>query len=144
MAIRKKLEDRIRRKEQEITRLEKELTEARAYIQGLQDSLKMLPKENGAEESGTTIRPGSLVGRARDALRERGKSMHVNELLDALGVDRKRRNSLAGQLAAYARRGETFVRTAPNTYGLLEWGVEAENGPETVAETPPSDFGAIN
>ena len=35
-------------------------------------------------------------------------------------VDKKNRLSVIGSLSSYARKNEIFVRTAPNTFGLLE------------------------
>lgn len=148
MDVRKKFRDRIRKKEQEIAKLETELAEARAYLQALTDSLKLLPQDSDGEEA-PAIRPNSLVGRTLEVLRTQGKPMHVNEILSALGMPRERRNSIAGQLAAYTRRGDTFQRTAPNTYGLLEWAGKQSPKSETddddeIAAEPPENFGAIN
>ena len=48
--------------------------------------------------------------------------------------------SLASSLAAYARRSGIFVRTAPNTFGLLELGHDSE---EEQRPEPPTSFGKM-
>jgi hypothetical protein len=145
MNERRKLEDRIRRKEAEIIGLETQIREARVYVQALQDALRLFPKDTRPESlADATLRPGSAMARARDIIRERQKPVHITDLLRAMGkeITRTNRASLSGSLSAYARRGEIFVRTAPNTFGLVELAHENESEiAETMAQ-PPSDFGS--
>lgn len=44
--------------------------------------------------------------------------------------------SVGGSISNYVRRGEIFIRTAPNTFGLV--GMTPE-----VADVPPADFGRV-
>ena len=140
MGIREELQKRIDRKQQEITELELKAREARSYIQALQDSLKLLPKDYSAGGgTETVLRPGSHLYQAREAIRKAGHPLHVNDILKALGkpIEKRSRMSLAGSLSGYARKGGIFSRPAPNTFGLLEMGSASradENG-------PPDDFG---
>jgi hypothetical protein len=97
-------------------------------VEELQAVLKTLPTEEG--EEGTpeiALRRGSEASKARDALREVRKPLHVDRLLEALGkeVNKKTRASLAGQLGFYARKKQVFIKTGPNEFGLLEWTTEA-------------------
>ena len=142
MGLREELAKRVERKQQEIQELELKIREANAYVQGLQDTLKLLPKEtaNGQPAGPVTLRAGSDVARTQEAIRKAGKSLHLLEILKAIGKpqDKKNRLALAGSLSRYARSGQVFVKTGPNTFGLLELGSRPDaNG---TAE-PPDDFG---
>ena len=144
MSGRRKIEERIRRKEAEIQELEGKVREARAYVQALQDVLRMLPREatglGPAELGETELRPGSMVAEARDAILAEGKPLHVSKLLAAIGKEMTPQNraSLSGSLAAYVRRREIFTRPAPNTFGLVELGRESESVRDADI---PDDFG---
>ncbi|MHB1102348.1 MAG: hypothetical protein ACYC0C_06135 [Devosia sp.] len=143
MSERDKIEDRLRKKHSEILALEDKLRSARIYVQALQDILKLLDTEDPA--SGGTdpvLRDGSAVALAKQAITGRGRAMHIDDLLSALGKKptRSAKASLTSSLAAYVRRGEIFTRPAPNTFGLIELG--HEDVPETPVE-PPSGFGRI-
>jgi hypothetical protein len=143
MNDRQKIEERLRKKEQELQGLEEKLRAGRVYVQALRDILKMLDQANEpAEAAEAALRPGSAVAKARDIISQRGHPVHVNELLKALGkeVTRVSRASLTSSLAAYVRRGEIFTRPAPNTFGLSELGHVT---PDEEANQPPQDFGRI-
>ena len=139
MNERRKIENALRKKEQEIQTLEEQIKSARVYVQALNDVLKMLPK---ASES-AVLRPGSAVAQARDIILREQKPVHINALLEELGKDvtRESRASLTSSLAAYVRRGEIFTRSTPNTYGLVELGHAQTDEPEAVE--PPSGFGQL-
>src|SRR5690242_5981171 len=101
------------KKQQEVRQLEIKVKEATAYMQALQDSIKLLSKESGEATPDTeqTLRPGSGVSQARDALRIAGKPLHINELLKQMGkpVDKKSRLSLSGTLGGFVRDGQIFT-----------------------------------
>jgi hypothetical protein len=139
MGIRHDFERRITKKQQEIEQLELQIRDAKSYLQALHDSLKLIPRDrDGGDNSGTDLRPGSALAKARDAIRKAGKPLHINELLSALGKtpDKKSRISLAGSLSSYARKHEIFAKTAPNTFGLQEF------APPTDEDLPDS-FGSV-
>lgn len=140
MSERKKIEDRLRKKQAEIQALESKIVAARVYVNALQDVLKLL--DGDSEPSEAKLKPGSGTAQARDIILERREPVHLDDILRALGKDvtRETKASLTSSLAAYARRGEIFVRTAPNTFGLVELGhdVAEETEPEPM---PPSGFG---
>ena len=46
MNERRKIEEKLRRKEQEIGALEDQIKDARVYVQALQDVLKLLPRDS--------------------------------------------------------------------------------------------------
>jgi hypothetical protein len=142
MTNRRRLEEKISKKEQEIQELEVKLREARAYIQALQDVMKMMPRESESPMSESAIREGSYVYGAREAIAKAGRPLHIVELLKATGRpnDRKNRTGMSGSLAAYVRRGEVFTRPKPNTFGLIE-STPAKPSPASHRSSPPDDFG---
>ncbi|MGA9111141.1 MAG: hypothetical protein ACLPSL_07175 [Smithella sp.] len=135
MGLKAKFEERIKRKETEIAEFEAKIREARAYLQALQDSLKLLPKESSTESLyAETLRPGSNVYKTYEYLKKVGRPVHLNEILKALGkgTDKNEKVNLAGTLGAYVRKNQIFVRTAPNTFGLID---------SNKIDEPPDDFG---
>ena len=141
MTERRKIEDRLRKKEQEITALEEKIKSARIYVQALRDILKLLGNDrNEGADAEAVLRPGSAVANARQVILNKNAPVHVNEILESLGREttREAKASLTSSLAAYVRRGEIFTRPAPNTFGLAELGHETI---EEEAAEPPPDFG---
>lgn len=138
MRIRKEFEKRIEKKQDEIASLEKQIGEARSYLQALQDSLKILPRDQvGIASAADSLRPGSDMEKAREIIRKNGKPMYITDLLKALDKEDTKGNrlSLSGSLSAYVRKGKIFSRTGPNTFGIIE----VENSlPEGFGETDPA------
>jgi hypothetical protein len=140
MNIREQFQRLLDRKQQEIRGLELELEKARTYVEALQDSMKLLPRDaNGSSEA--NLRPDTALSKTRDVLRKNGKPMHINDLLKALGspADSKHKLSLGGSLANYVRKGQIFTRPAPNTFGLLEMNGKEDSEAE---DQIPEDFGS--
>jgi len=139
MGIRENLQKLVAKKLEEISSLELQVKEANAYIQGLQDSIKLLPRDasNGFEY---TLREGSALAKARDVLKAAGTPLPIVDILKGLGTpqDKKHRVSLAGTLSGYARDGKVFTKTAPNTFGLIEFRTSRSNEDEI-----PEDFGSM-
>jgi hypothetical protein len=139
MGIRENLQKLVARKIEEISALELQIREAKAYIQGLQDSIKLLPRD-GTGVAEYTLREGSALAKARDVLKTAGTPLPIADILKALGTpqDKKHRISLAGTLSGYAREGKVFTKTAPNTFGLIEFRTVQSNDDEI-----PEDFGSM-
>lgn len=145
MNERRKIEDRIRRKEAEIQELDQKSREARVYIQALNDVLKLIPRDvetSSAAESSASLRDGSSASAARSIILQAGKPVHLRELLKAMGKapTRENRTSLASSLAAYVRKGEIFTRPRPAIFGLIELG-HHEMPAQKVG--PPAGFGSL-
>jgi len=142
MNERRKIEERLRQKEEEIREFEAKIRDARIYVQALQDVFKILARESDRNIRAGSLRPGSSMAKVREFILETGRPGHVTELLEALGrpVTREARASLSGSLAAYVRKGEVFTRPSPNTFGLIELGHvnEHEASPDN---EPPAGFG---
>lgn len=135
MSARKKIEQKIERKREEIAEFQSKIREAEASIQAFQDVLKMLPRKDGSIEGSPLIREGSIAGKARAVLRKIGEPLHINKLMKECGIPKEKRQSLSGTLAHYVRRGEIFTRPSPGVYGLDEF-VEKNNN-----DGLPEDFG---
>jgi hypothetical protein len=122
MSLREELQKRIEKKQAEIRDYNDRIREANAYLQGLQDTLKLIPKEDEFGSQEVTLRHGSNIAKARDVLKAAGKPLHITEILKAMGQssDKKHRLALAGSIAAYARKGMVFTKPAPNTFGLVD------------------------
>jgi len=138
MSARQILQKLYDKKQAEIAELESQLAQAKAYLQAIQDSIKAMPRESAEAEQ--ALRAGTNLAHTREILKAYGKPMHISEILKAMGkpIDKKNRLSLSGSLATYARRKEIFVRTAPNTFGLIEFGV----APKEMSEDLPENFGS--
>src|SRR5690242_2399842 len=89
MSLRRKFDRKIREKEAEIQELEHRLMEARAYVDAMQDAIRLLPPEPGADGGENvaeiSIKAGSAMEATVKALRDAGKPMHIMEILPAIG-----------------------------------------------------------
>ena len=138
MKPRKKLRDRIRRKENKLQDLEAfrnsidhDITAGKAYVEALKESLKLMPDDDGADAGGVTeLRPGSDIARVRTVLELLGQPLHVSKLVEALGKEptRANRSSMAGSIGAYVRKGEFFQKFGPNIFGLIGMQPSKETG----------------
>src|SRR4051812_15369728 len=139
---RKKIEDRLRKKRQEVAALEEKLRAAKVYVSAFQEVLNMLEGEDGSVATPGKLRPGSAVAQAREIILAKGEPVHLDELIVAMGkpLTQGAKSSLVGSLAAYVRQNEIFTRTAPNTFGLVELGHDAADV-EVEDEEPPPGFG---
>ncbi|MFI4985896.1 MAG: hypothetical protein ACHQF3_00485 [Alphaproteobacteria bacterium] len=144
MLERRRVEERIRKKETEIQSLEAQIRDAKVYLQALQDVLKMMPREADDGMSDTALRPGSIVADAREAILRAGQPLHIIPLLEAMGkpLNRQNKTSVSSSIAAYVRRSEIFTRPAPNTFGLIELEHKVEPDAQSSPDVePPSNFG---
>lgn len=143
MKLRDDLLRRIERKKAEIAEMESQVRLAREYLQALEDTFKLIPRDfaNGGDPV-ITLRAGSALARAREVIKKSGKPMHITELLAAMGkgATRNERAGLSGTLASYVRRGEIFTRPAPNTFGLVELDKASAANDD---DLPPSGFGKL-
>lgn len=134
MDTRKRIQNRIMKKELEIQELESSIREGKAYLQALQDTLKMFPRSIASPEA--TFRPGSLVHKTYELLKQNGKPIHINEIMKSIGIEPSKRASLASSLNVYIKKDEIFTRPSPGTYGLHEFENTNSNN------EPPSNFGS--
>ena len=133
MSFREEIQRKLNRQKKDISDLEQRiqglsasLETARSYAQGIEDALKLIPKDEEGGRSHVTaafvLRRGTSVWQAQQVILEQGKPMHIGALLKAIGKEDNPSNrvSLAGSLGAYVRDGKIFSRPAPNVFGLLE------------------------
>ncbi len=139
MAVLQQYQKLIEKKRLEVDALRTQLTAAEAYIEAMQDAIKLLPKELNGDGATFQLREGSKLAKVRDLLAENGKAMHINQILAGIGdsPDTKARVALTGSLGQYAREGKTFTKEGPNEFGLLEY-------PEKVEKVNEATFGDDN
>ncbi len=139
MKVEQDIEKRIRAKRDEAQELQKKLSMAEAYIEALEESLRLI-KRTSKTEDGDGIRLGSMIQKAQMVLRQEGKPLYVGDLLTRMGREATKMNrmSLSGSLGNYVRNGHVFTRPAPNTFGLIEFG----ESDDIAGEDPlPEGFG---
>jgi len=136
---RRQIEKLIEKSEDEILSWQVAIDFKKSYVQGLRDTLKFLPKDSEEPEE-TQLRPGTTLAKAHEILRERGKPIHIMELLKLLGKEptNKNRVSLSGSIGFYVRRKQFFTRPLPNTFGVIE-SEQPPNGAHH--DEPPEGFG---
>jgi len=139
MKARRDIERRIDKEKQKIADLQGQIEHTEAFILGLQEALKVLPKgENGKPRKGKgIIRQGSDMAKVRDLIKQTDRPMHIGEIVTGIGrADTKaNRMSISGSLGRYVRIGEVFKRVRPNTFALIHMDIS------NIVELP-SDFGA--
>lgn len=145
MGARQNLERKIEIKRLEIIELETKIRETQAFISGMQEAVKMLPREAPAGAATQSLRPGSDMANTRDFLARIGRPAHVSEILEELNKDgstTRQRTSVSSSLASYARKGEIFKKTGPNVFALIDLDLTTTEAANTVdGDEPPSDFG---
>jgi len=142
MSEKRKIEAKLNQKEKEIQSLTQKIKDAKVYAKALRDVLSLINKDDSENCSESKLKSGSAVAQAKQIIIDQGEPVHIDNILRAMGkeVTRDVKSSLTSSLAAYVRRKEIFVRTAPNTFGLLELG-HSEVG--VISDEPPSGFGGI-
>lgn len=145
MGARQNLERRIEAKRLEVVELEAKLRETQAFLQGMQEALKVLPREATAGVAAQTLRPGSDMAKVRDFLARIGRPAHISEIIEELNKDgstTRQRASVSSSLASYARKEEIFKRTGPNVFALIDLDLTTTDvAPAIMDEEPPADFG---
>lgn len=69
------------------------------------------------------LKPYSQTFKAREVIFNAGKPMHAADILRGIGEDDPRyQPSLVAALSACVAKNLVFVRTGPNTFGLIELG----------------------
>lgn len=140
----KKLDNLIKKKLSEIQSLKKDrqvldvkISKCEAYIEGLGDAGKLIPKPDEDEKAALRLQPGSTIDKVYKILQAKKEPMHINDLLTDLGKpsDKKVRQATVGPINQYVRQGRIFFRDKPSVFGLLEWkrapqGAEESGGGE--------------
>jgi flagellar basal body L-ring protein FlgH len=143
MSARSQVEKKIQSKQQEIADFEAQIEKAQAYIQAMQEVLRLLPREEGDAVSSEQLpRHGSAMAKTRDLLLETGKPMHITDILTGIGKEntKSQRLSVSGSLRSYARKGLVFTQEGGNVFGLVEFQAHNGNG-RSPKDVPPKGFG---
>jgi hypothetical protein len=145
MGARESLQKLIDRKLAEIDRLEEQLRDARVYVQAVQDSFKLLPKEEDGQALSKELRAGSALAQVQEFLKRERAPQHISTILEYLGkpIDKQNRVSLSGSLGGYARDRRIFTKTGPNTFGLIEFDSKADQSGQPELPGLPEDFGKM-
>ncbi len=139
MSIRSELEKRIEKEKQKVSELREQLNKAESFMQGLQEALKMLPRDvDSISDAKGLLRPGSDMQKVQELLRKTKTPMYIVDILKGIGKPNTKENraSVGGSLNRYSRNEEIFKRVGPNQFSLLE--LDVENNHE---DDLPSDFG---
>ena len=96
------------------------------------------------EDGGPTLRPGSDLEKARNAILEAGKPLHIKDLVVAIGKEQTKENrtSLSGSIGAYVRREIIFTRPKPNTFGVTEFEEASDEGAGILSPDDDDDWNA--
>src|ERR1700674_1189258 len=104
MGLRNEIERRIEKKQSEIDMFEKEIRRyqtlvaaAASYIQALEDMERFIPSDGNGLGSQITLRPGTAIYKAREAILAAGGPVQIDELLKAIGksIDAENRGALS-------------------------------------------------
>ena len=87
MYLRKEFEKRMEKKREEIAALETQLSQAKAYLMALEDSMKLLSRVGDNDNAEAALRPGTDLDKAREFLRKAGKAMHVGKIIEGIGKE---------------------------------------------------------
>ncbi len=126
----KRLQKQISKKKRGIQELENEhqelglkIREAKAFLAGLETSLKHIPSEEKDERSSDSLRAGGSIAKVHEILTENTKPMYIKDILMVMGrnTDADSQKTLTSQLNNYVRQNRIFSRPYPNTYALKEW-----------------------
>ena len=125
MGARENLQRIASKKEQEITALKQQIALTEAYLQAINDSIRVLPREpSGKSSERVSLRSDSMLYKAREAILAAGEPQHIKALMKAIGKDeddKGARVSLTGAIGWYVRKGQVFTRPKPNTFGVVEF-----------------------
>ena len=145
MYLRTELERRIEQERQKVADLQSQVERAEAFIAGLEEAMKLVPPDvvENKRQVRHTPRSKSDVQKAKLQLSAMGHSMHISDILQAIGKEDTKQNraSLSSSLARYARKGKVFRRDGPNEFSLIQLGVgESEKKQEEENETARLDL----
>jgi hypothetical protein len=127
----------IKEKQAQMDKLQAELDEARALLSrprvgGVASPSAVHPKSK-ADQHGAPLSkqkvgapgivPTSSVGLTVEVLRQAGKPLHIDQIIEALGGrgHKAKKTTLVGNLSRYVKRKQVFFRAAPSVFGLVEF-----------------------
>ena len=124
----------------ELEALEAELRDAKAILSGKVDAttdITIRPKSRHGFTGGKRAKPiqkDSSVWWTRRVLKTERTPLHLDHIItriEALGGPKVAKATLASNLSRYVTHGDTFTRTGPNVFGLIDY-----DQPEDVIELP--------
>jgi hypothetical protein len=134
----RKIDDKVSKEEEDTQETRHKIEEIKARLEAFEETKKLLNKDID-DDASNDLRAGSDLFKMREAIRKTSAPMTASALLLALGKEdtTEKRNSLRGSIGRYAKVNRIFVKTAPNTFGLVELGHKPENSTtEECSELP--------
>ncbi|MCX5703572.1 MAG: hypothetical protein NT066_03670 [Candidatus Omnitrophica bacterium] len=122
MAGRNDIEKRIEKERRQILELRNQIAHSEAFILGLQEALKLLPKEKTINNHAVSkLRDGSDVKKIYEFLLQVDKPLHIEEILAGIGKENTKINrlSITGSINKYVRDRKIFQRVGPNQFALI-------------------------
>lgn len=116
----------IEREKQEAQELQLTLSNKLSRISAFEEILKLIP-DNGIQTKSNsverTLRYGGLPQKTQSLLSREGKPLHIKEILERLDLPLTKANylALASSIGTYAKNQRIFSKTAPNTFGLIDF-----------------------
>ena len=134
------LEERIRKKEQEIRQFQHQIDAAQEFVRATREALALFLKADKAHPN-EGMRRGGSASKTLQYLKKEGQARHIGDIVVGIGRknDTKNRSAVAAQLSQYVRDGKLFTRPVPNTFGLIEWGDSREDGSHGVESDQSMD-----
>lgn len=127
----------------ELDALETELRDARAILAGrhaLVSDITVRPRSRHGFTGGKRAKPiqeGSSVWWTRAVLRTERTPLHLDHIITRIrdiGGPEVAKPTLASNLSRYVAHEDTFVRTGPNVFGLIDYDrPDDDGGPTEVA-----------
>lgn len=106
--------------------IERKIQDAQVEVRAFEEALRLVRSEERKPDSDSrpdrSLRPGTKIAKVRDLIREAGRPLHIDEIMDKLGEpsDINARVSIVGSLSKYVKNGQVFKRTATSTFGLKD------------------------
>jgi hypothetical protein len=146
MSAREDIEKRIEKEKQKVSDLQKQIERSNAFIQGMREALQLIsgnikvvesPKETSYFRAGDTKN-------AYEILKQTGKSMHIDELLNSIGkpVNKQTRASLGSSLRRVAKRSGIVKCIGNSTFSLSDLINETTNIDKKDIIKLPDSFGS--
>jgi hypothetical protein len=127
MAVREDIEKRIEREKQKISDLQKQIERCNAFILGMQEALKFIPKTGEKITKEYYFRSGDTK-QAYEVLKQSAKPLSINEILSLIGKEPTKQNkaSLSSSLHRAVKKSGLIKKVASNMFTITENEVNKE------------------
>jgi hypothetical protein len=121
-------------KQKHFLELQKEVEAVAREIDALTLTARLLMEDEGERRpvSGSEPTQAEMI---RDIIKDKGHPMHVSAIGKVVQAKYKKKlksTYLTAVIFRQIKKGKLFIKTAPNTFGLLEWQVTQSNGAKAI------------